>query len=154
MVNYKDSKDGLPAISKYYNYDQGVPGNSAQSNGITCIYRYADVLLMYAEASTRATGNVNALALKCLQEVQQRAGDKTLTATTDPTAFEEAVFNERGWEFFAEMKRWFDLVRLEKVADVKPTEWNGSTFKANNHYYFPVPYNEINLTGWTNNAGY
>ena len=154
VVNYKDSKDGLPAISKYYDYDQGVPSNSAQSNGITCIYRYADVLLMYAEASTHATGSVNALALKCLQEVQQRAGDKTLTTTTDPAAFEEAVFNERGWEFFAEMKRWFDLVRLEKVADVKPTEWSGSTFKANNHYYFPVPYNEINLTGWANNAGY
>lgn len=154
VINYKESRDGLPAISKYYGYNEGAPGASQLSNGITCIYRYADVLLMYAEASTRAEGNVNALALKCIQDVQQRAGDKTLTTTTDPTAFKEAVFNERGWEFFAEMKRWFDLVRLEKLADVKPTEWSGSIFKANNHYFFPVPYNEINLTGWTNNAGY
>lgn len=156
IANYKDSKDGLPAISKYYDYDQGAPGNSAQANGITCIYRYADVLLMYAEASTRANGNVSSDAVAAIQKVQERAGyaQTNYTTTTNVEEFLNAVFNERGWEFFAEMKRWFDLVRLEKVADVKPTEWNGSTFKANNHYYFPIPYNEINLTGWANNAGY
>lgn len=155
-VPYKESADKLPAISKYYNYDEGAPGKSAQANGITCIYRYADVLLMYAEASTRATGSVNAQALDAIQTVQKRAGYKTadLTATTDPTAFETAVFNERGWEFFAEMKRWFDLVRLEKVSEVKAATWNGSTFQSNNHYYFPIPYQQIPLTGWTNNAGY
>lgn len=153
VVKYSESIDGLPAISKYYDYDEGAPGASAQSNGITCIYRYADVLLMYAEASTRATNSVDALAVKSLQEVQNRA-HSTLTKTTDPEAFEKAVFNERGWEFFAEMKRWFDLVRLQKVADVKPSDWAGSLFKANNHYYFPIPYQQINLTGWTNNAGY
>ena len=59
-----------------------------------------------------------------------------------------------GWEFFAEMRRWFDLVRLEKLKDVKPTEWANSLFKANNHYYFPVPYTQIELTNWANNAGY
>lgn len=153
VVNYKESADGLPAISKYYDYDEGEPSKSAQSNGITCIYRYADVLLMYAEASTRATNSVDALAIKSLQDVQNRA-HSTLTTTTEPQEFAEAVFNERGWEFFAEMKRWFDLVRLQKVADVKPTEWAGSIFKTNSHYYFPIPYQQILLTGWTNNAGY
>lgn len=153
VIQYKESVDGLPAISKYYNYDEGAPSASAQSNGITCIYRYADVLLMYAEASARATNTIDALALKSLQEVQARS-HSILTKTTDTNAFVEAVFNERGWEFFAEMKRWFDLVRLQKVADVKPSEWTGSTFKANSHYYFPIPFQQINLTGWTNNAGY
>lgn len=153
VIQYKESLDGLPAISKYYNYDEGAPAASAQSNGITCIYRYADVLLMYAEASAKATNTIDALALKSLQEVQDRS-HSTLTKTTDPNAFVEAVFNERGWEFFAEMKRWFDLVRLQKVADAKPSEWAGSTFKANSHYYFPIPFQQINLTGWTNNAGY
>lgn len=155
-VTYTESADKLPAISKYYDYDEGAPGKSAQSNGITCIYRYADVLLMYAEASTRATNSVNAQALNAIQEVQKRAGysDTELTTTTDPTAFETAVFNERGWEFFAEMKRWFDLVRLEKLKDVRSEVWDASLFKANNHYYFPIPYQQIQLTGWTNNAGY
>ncbi len=157
-INYKDSSDKLPAISKYYDYDDGDPGKSAQANGITCIYRYADVLLMYAEASTRATNSVSTEALDAIQEVQKRAEYEdhqlALTTTTDPTEFIAAVSNERGWEFFAEMKRWFELVRLEKVKDVRAEAWEGSTFKANNHYYFPIAQQQIDLTGWTNNAGY
>lgn len=74
--------------------------------------------------------------------------------TTDPTAFTTAVSNERGWEFFAEMKRWFELVRLEKVSEVRAETWDGSLFQRNNHYYFPIPYQQIELTQWTNNAGY
>lgn len=158
VVNYKKSADKLPAISKYYDYNDGLPGKSAQSNGITCIYRYADILLMYAEASVRATNSVSAKATNALQEVQKRAqgyaDDATVTTTTNPSEFLDAVFDENGWEFFAEMRRWFDLVRLEKLKDVKPTEWANSLFKANNHYYFPVPYTQIELTNWTNNAGY
>lgn len=111
---------------------------------------------MYAEASTRATNSVNSQALEAIQTVQKRAGyaKEQLTTTTDATAFETAVFNERGWEFFAEMKRWFDLVRLEKVSEVRSETWSGSTFQSNNHYYFPIPYQQIQLTQWTNNAGY
>lgn len=113
---------------------------------------------MYAEASTRATNAVNAQALSCIQEVQKRAGyvrkGIALTTTTNATEFLEAVFNERGWEFFAEMKRWFDLVRLEKVAEKRADKWQSSKFKTNNHYYMPIPDQEINLTGWTNNPGY
>lgn len=158
VVNYKQSADGLPAISKYYDYDDGAPGKSAQSNGITCIYRYADILLMYAESSVRATNAVSQQALDALQEVQKRAqgypANPTLTTTTDPEQFLDAVFDENGWEFFAEMRRWFDLVRLEKLADVKPEEWANSLFKANNHYYMPIPYTQIEQTKWTNNAGY
>lgn len=155
-VTYKESADKLPAISKYYDYDAGAPGKSAQANGITCFYRYADVLLMYAEASTRATNSVNSDALDAIQKVQKRAGytEEQLTTTTDVTAFTTAVFNERGWEFFAEMKRWFDLVRLEKVSEVRAENWNSSLFQTYNHYYFPIPYKQINLTQWTNNAGY
>ena len=70
-IPYTESADKLPAISKYYNYDEGDPGKSAQANGITCIYRYAEVLLMYAEASTRATNTVSTDALNAIQEVQK-----------------------------------------------------------------------------------
>lgn len=157
-VNYKESADKLPAISKYYDYDDGAAGKSAQSNGLTSIYRYADVLLMYAEASTRATNSVNQEALTALQEVQKRAqgypSNPVLTTTTVPEEFLKEVFDENGWEFFAEMRRWFDLVRLEMVDDVKPDKWANSLFKANNHYYMPVPYVQIDLTGWDNNPGY
>lgn len=155
-VSWENSADQLPCISKYYDYDEGAAGKSAQANGLTCIYRYADVLLMYAEASTRATGNVNAQALQAIQEVQQRAGysDDQLTTTTNSEAFLTAVFNERGWEFFAEMKRWFDLVRLEKVSEKRADKWSGSLFQTEGHYYFPIPYTQIQQTGWANNSGY
>lgn len=154
LTNYTESVDGLPAISKYYDYDDGAPGKNPMANGITCIYRYADVLLIYAEASTRATGSVDALAKQSLNNVQNRAHSPIVTSTTNAQEFEEDVFNERGWEFFAEMKRWFDLIRLEKVSEVKPAEWANSTFKTYNHYYFPIPYQQIALTRWENNAGY
>ena len=113
---------------------------------------------MYAEASTRATNSVNQDAMNAIQEVQKRAGYQNrqieLTTTTEPAAFLTAVSNERGWEFFAEMKRWFELVRLEKVKEVRAEEWDASTFNTNHHYYFPVPYQQVDLAGWTNNAGY
>ena len=46
------------------------------------------------------------------------------------------------------------LVRLEKVKEVRAEEWDASTFNTNHHYYFPVPYQQVDLAGWTNNAGY
>lgn len=161
-IDYKNSLDKLPVIKKYQDYDERKATdnkvNSAQSNGITSIYRYADVLLMYAEASTRATGSVSSKAQEALWDVQRRAqghpSNPNLTTTTNKDEFLEAVFNENGWEFFAEMRRWFDLVRLEKVSEKRADAWNNSLFKANNHYYFPIPYQQIDLTGWTNNPGY
>jgi len=154
ITNYKDTQDGMPAISKYYDYNYGAPGKNPMANGITCVYRYADVLLMYAEASTRATGSVDALALSSLNAVQNRSHSPIVTTTTNAAQFEAAVFSERGWEFFAEMKRWFDLVRLEKIADMEPDKWASSTFKTYNSYLLPISQTQIDLTNWTNNPGF
>lgn len=153
IISYTESNDKLPAISKYYDYDNGQPSKSQLSNGVTSIYRYADVLLTYAEASVLAKGIVDDLALECLNKVQNRA-NSIVTLTKDAKEFEEAVFNEKGWEFFAEMRRWFDLVRKEKVGAVRPQVWNNSFYKAQGHYYFPIPQGEIDLTNWNNNKGY
>ena len=152
-ISFKDSKDGLPAISKYYDYNNGKPGKSQLSNGVTSIYRYADVLLMYAEASTLATGQVNDLALNCLNQVQERA-KAPKTTTKDAKAFDEAVFAEKGWEFLAEGRRWFDLVRREKVAEKRSEVWEGSFYQKEKHYYYAIPQTQIDLTSWENNAGY
>lgn len=156
-VTWQESQHGFPCISKYRGYDNGALGfTSAQSGGLTPVYRYADVLLFYAEASVQATGTVDALALKCLQDVQTRAGESPLTTTTDATAFDKAIFNEYGWEFLVEgAKRWFQVVRREKLSDIKTAaQWNNSVFKANNHYYFPIPEAQMKFTTWDNNAGY
>lgn len=153
-VSWQESEHGFPCIAKYQSYNNGAPGTSAQSNGLTPVYRLADAYLIYAEASVKATGTVDPLASRCLREIQERAGAKAMV-TTDANAFDKAVFDEYGWEFFVEgSKRWFQIVRLEKVADVKAKQWQGSFFKANNHYWFPVPEAQIKLTTWSNNPGY
>lgn len=153
-VTWQEAEHPYPAIAKYQNYNNGLPGASAQSNGITPVYRLAEAYLIYAEASVKATGTVDALATKSLQDIQKRAGS-ALTTTTNVADFEKAVFNEYGWEFFVEgAKRWFQLVRTEKVAEVKTKQWNTSFFKTNNHYYFPIPEGQIKLTDWANNPGY
>lgn len=153
-VTWQTSEHGFPCIAKYQDYDNGIPGTSAQSNGITPVYRLADAYLIYAEASEKATGTVDALALKCLQDIQRRAGSSIMTST-DAATFSKAVFDEYGWEFFVEgAKRWFQLVRLEKVADVKAKQWTSSFFKTNNHYWFPIPETQVDLANWPNNPGY
>ncbi|MFA6831909.1 MAG: RagB/SusD family nutrient uptake outer membrane protein [Bacteroidaceae bacterium] len=156
VINWKESLDGLPCIAKYQDYNQGPAGKSQLSNGITPIFRYAEVLLIYAEASNLATGTVNSKALQCLQQIQRRAGieEAKITTTTDSNTFDTAVFNERGYEFIAEYRRWFDLVRREKLAEVKPVYYIKSVFKENNHYYFPIDLNDISMTSWKNNPGY
>lgn len=77
-----------------------------------------------------------------------------MTTTTNSEEFDKAVFAERGYEFLAEYKRWFDLVRREKVSEFKSKYYPSSLMKANSHYYFPIPSTQIKLAGWTNNAGY
>lgn len=156
-VDYTETADKLPGIKKFYDYTYKDLGKNAGSNGLTCIYRYADVLLMYAEASTRANNSVDELARKCLKDIQDRANmkDEDKTNTTDPETFLKAVFDENGWEFFGEMRRWFDLVRLEKLSEVVDSElWNNSVYKTNEHYYMFIPQSQINLSGWENNKGY
>ena len=80
---------------------------------------------MYAEAQCKSTGSPNDLAFKCLDRVRYRAAkdksahqayDKTYLDT--PEKFLQKVFDEYGYEFFAEFKRWFYLVRNEKVYEV------------------------------------
>ncbi|MDD4198721.1 MAG: RagB/SusD family nutrient uptake outer membrane protein [Paludibacter sp.] len=154
IVSWENSMDKYPCISKYYDYNQGGPATNALSNGLTPLYRYADVLLMYAEASNLATGVVNTLALKCLNDVQNRAGSTVTPTGVSSAFFDKAVFDERGWEFLAEYKRWFDLVRREKLSSVKPQQYAGSVFEKYSTYYFPIPLIQTQMTGWENNPGY
>lgn len=159
LVQWQDSSDGLPCISKYYKYDQGNPGQNAQANGVTCIYRLADAKLLYAEASTRATSSVNTQAKDAVKSLQIRAGyeDASISVVSGnetPDEFLKIVSNERKYEFYAEMRRWFELVRTEQVSVKRADKWNGSFFQTQEHYYFPIPSAQILLTGWENNKGY
>lgn len=106
----------------------GMDSRSTWYNGRDIIvFRYADVLLTYAEAKARTDGP-DELAYKCLNDVRNRAykglGTTEASVSDLSTAdFIDMVVWERAWEFAAEFgSRWFDLQRLELV-EKATTEW-------------------------------
>jgi hypothetical protein len=87
------------------------------------MYRYADLLLFYAEAASRVSNGPTADALEKLNMVHRRAYGKNPLipdASVDfklsdyPTedVFTDLVIKERGYEDCSEAKRWLDLKRL------------------------------------------
>ena len=84
-------------------------GNEIQScNWI--IYRYADVLLMKAEALSQLERYSEAQAI--LNQIRERAEVTPLTLANNPVDFEDAILEERARELAFEGKRWFDLLRM------------------------------------------
>lgn len=95
----------------------GLGAMSEGKTGINYPYlRYADVLLMFAEADVKLEGNVSPEAAAALEAVRERAFRNTNPAKiydypTDPDGFLKAVLKERKFEFAGEGLRWRDLVR-------------------------------------------
>jgi hypothetical protein len=108
----KDSTKLRGAIIRKYP-DEGTP-NSLQGNDIV-VSRYADVLLMLAEAINENSGPT-AEAIDLVNQIRRRAGISDLSAlqTSTKEALREALFVERGHELFFEGLRKFDLVRMGK----------------------------------------
>jgi len=112
--------------------------------------RYADVLLMAAEALNRGS-IADDRAQNYLNQVRQRAfGDMDHSITVTGSALTEAIYQERRVELVGEGHRFFDLVRTGRAA----SEIDG--FISGKHEVFPIPQIEIELTGnrWTQNSGY
>ncbi len=111
--------------------------------------RYADVLLMAAEANNRAAAPNDAKAQSYLNKVRQRAfGDLLHDITSTGDALKQAIWNERRLEFAMEGDRFFDLVRTGQAA-AKIT-----VFVAGKNEVFPIPQQEIDISGLTQNEGY
>ena len=100
---------------------------SAANTGIAFPYmRYADVLLMYAEAQNEYDGAPNAAAKEALKTVRRRAFaddqstkvDAYVDAAGDKDSFFQLIMDERKFEFGGEGLRWRDLVRWNKYAEV------------------------------------
>lgn len=135
-----------PHLHKYY--DPAVEGNPGQSSRNLPIIRYAEVLLIYAEALNEQHQGPTAAAYSALDEVRQRAGIpllKDIAPSLSVNDFRDSVFQERRKELVFEYQRWFDLVRRGPDYYVKTLKAAGKTLAAPKHIRFPTPQRELNL---------
>jgi hypothetical protein len=135
-------------IYKYFD-KQAVDEDAKASLNFT-VYRLADVMLMYAEASNRAEGGPNPNARMYLNMIRERAKLPETTATTQEE-FEKAVWAERYFELAYENKMWFDMLRTRMVRNDITKQWEnfvghttvyGKTF-TESQLLFPIPQREI-----------
>lgn len=178
----KEGYTYLPVTLKYFDFGNEGMTNCASGND-NIIYRYADVLLMYAECLNE-NGDTESAA-NYLNQVRIRAG----LANTNATTREEmdiAIEKERMLELCFEGHRWYDLVRRGRITDVMeshfahrtqglnptlqssdngmtvskssditgiPTAWKWTGSSA--AVLFGIPYDQIQLAGnWKQNELY
>ena len=112
--------------------------------------RYADVLLMAAEANN-VGGISDAKAQEYLNQVRRRGfGDSNHDITLTGAALTDAIYHERRVELMGEGHHFFDLVRTGRAAD----QIDG--FVAGKNEVFPIPAEEIGFSNgnWSQNPNY
>jgi hypothetical protein len=107
-------------LYKYYNLTPNATGITPVAGNLNFnvylpMYRMSDVLLEYAEASAQ-TGDL-ATALKYLNLIHVRAGYPAYTAgqLASSTTMIDAILQEEQYELLGEGKRWFELIRTNRV---------------------------------------
>ncbi|MCP1385494.1 RagB/SusD family nutrient uptake outer membrane protein [Runella sp. S5] len=113
---------GAPYIFKHFNRvangTSGVPGSRANNLNVPQI-RYAEVLLLFAEAQNEVGGPTQE-AYNAFKRIRDRAQLTTpALGTYTQNSFREAVWKERWHELCYEQITWFDMVRLRKVFNEK-----------------------------------
>ncbi len=163
---------------KYAMYNDGANGgiyklaHATRSPKNNIQIRYADVLLMYAEACCES-GDLDS-AKKALKEVRDRAGlsqfpytaviqGQTVTFNDNQEDLRKAIRHERRVELAMEGHRWFDLTRWGIAKETMDTYMAGETeeakelygtFQKGKHELFPIPSKEIDLSGIEQNPNW
>lgn len=98
--------------------------------------RWADVLLLYAEADVRLHNTVSQSAIDCVNQVRNRAGLANLSSdkTSTVSAFMDALLEERGHELWFEGCRKIDLIRFGKYYSTMSALGRTPTSE-----YIPIP---------------
>lgn len=163
---------------KYAMYNDGANGgiyklaHATRSPKNNIQIRYADVLLMYAEACCES-GDLPS-AKSALKEVRDRAGlsqfpytaviqGKTVTFNDNQDDLRKAIRHERRVELAMEGHRWFDITRWGIAKETMDTYMAGETkeakelygtFQKGKHELFPIPSKEIDLSGIEQNPNW
>jgi hypothetical protein len=150
-----------PHVFKYIEVEdileQGLVLNDGGRN--TKVLRFADMLLIYAEAINEVGSSPSSEAYTAINKVRNRAGLEDLSGL-DKDGFREAVYLERRLELFGEGHRWFDLVRQGRYVSTLqvfsntlqdfPDPATSSTFviekNIQSHFVLmPIPQTQINI---------
>ena len=136
--NYERDLHGL----KFVDFTSGI----VNDGGINFTsLRYADVLLMYAEALNETGSGTQAHTY--LNMVRERAGLEEVSGLNQEE-FRLAMERERRSEFFLEGHRWFDLVRTDRLQTVMNGYFQeeGLNFSVAEHErIMPIPLREIDI---------
>ncbi|MEM6841595.1 MAG: RagB/SusD family nutrient uptake outer membrane protein [Bacteroidota bacterium] len=136
---YDASRGDTPFGLRKYVFPKQLEQQAADSEINFHIIRYADVLLMYAEALNEVNGGPTEEAYQAINAVRTRAGLADLVGLSQQ-AFFDAIVQERRIELFLEAHRTWDLIRWGIAPDVLGAT-NG--FVANRHERLPVPQTEL-----------
>lgn len=137
-----------PKFSKYW--DPTTITTPTESNQNVPIIRFAEVLLIYAEALNEASGAPTPEAYEAINQVIRRAFGKEIKTPDhkldikdlSQSEFREEVYRQRRLELMFEFHRWFDLLRTKRVIEALKVVGKIATEK---HYLFPIPQHEIDL---------
>lgn len=157
----RTKKVNLGGYFLYKHFDIQANLLSASADLNWSLYRYAEVLLIYSEASNEVSGPT-ALGYEGLNAIRSRAG-LTAHKGLSQNEFREAVWREKWHELSYEAVTWFDMVRVRKGFNVKTLEFEefvghqfayGPTLKER-ELLFPIPTAEIrNNHNLVQNPGY
>lgn len=123
--------------------ERGIYGRPTNGHGLWLnirLIRYADVILMHAEAAVEMGMTTEALEKLEMIRARARGGDNTVLpkiTTTDVDELRAKIHQERRIELAMEWERFYDLVRWDEAKDVIPN------FVVGKHELFPIPQIEI-----------
>ncbi len=160
-------KASLSGFSPFFAVRKWVDPNALiGENGCSCnetnfiLYRYADILMIFAEATNELSGPTAAV-YDAVNQIRKRAGMPDFPAGLTKDQMREEIKHERHVEFPWEGTRYFDLIRWGDAEKVIPNvtlfgqSLDARVFQAPKHNLFPIPQKEIDLnSNLTQNPGY
>ena len=163
-VTYDASLSGFSpffAIRKYVDPDATIGENGCSCNETNLILlRYADILLMFAEAVNEESGPTDEV-YDAVNAVRARVNMPDLPTGLSQEEMRDAIYQERHVEFGFEGIHYYDLIRSGRAADMIPQATlfgesrDSRTFTTGKHELWPIPQPEIDLNpNLTQNPGY
>ena len=152
-VPWQESQRMHPMYRKFSVSENITVGNRTSGYRAFEVIRYAEVLLIYAEAQARI--GENATSLEALNQVKRRAAglpyDAPDASVDVTTATVDEILDEKGWELAGEYKRWYDLIRsetLEAIAAKRDPNENVDLVRqpTKDQYITPIPFQAISTS--------